>query len=183
MKSLSEEITADLDFAQAEEGGSRLLRILTNRGFHALVCFRIAHRWNGTPLALAGIVLTRLCQIAYGIDIDPRAEIAGGILIYHGVGLVIGSGARLEEHIILFHGVTLGRKFNGKRDGFPHIESGVMIGAGAKLLGALRVGRNSIVGANAVVTFDVPPKSIVKAPASVVVPRAEVMESADVSLR
>ena len=126
-------------------------RALTNRGFHALCFYRIAHRLNRGPLALIGFILTRLCQILYAIDIDPRARIAGGVIIYHGVGVVIGAGAIIESRVILFHGVTLGIKRGGRHDGFPHIESGVILGAGAKLLGRLVVGANSVIGANTVI--------------------------------
>lgn len=152
-------------------------RALTNRGFQALLAYRIAHRLHGTPFSPIGFLLTRACQILYGIDIDPRARIAGGIIIYHGVGLVIGCGATIESRVILFHGVTLGIKRGGRHDGFPYIETGVLLGAGAKLLGRLVVGAESIIGANAVISSDVPPGSVAKPQSIEITPRFAIKES------
>jgi serine O-acetyltransferase len=160
--SLTQELMADLRFSVEECPGNILARALTNRGFHALLAYRIAHRLQRTPLSPLGFLLTRATQIAYGIDIDPQARIAGGVIIYHGMGVVIGSGVMIASRVILFHGVTLGIKRGGYRDGFPMIESGVILGAGAKLLGRLVVGKNSIVGANAVISSDIPADSIAK---------------------
>lgn len=171
MRSLRAEIMADLNFGQENDGGGLTGRALFNRGFHALLCYRIAHYLHGTPLSVLGFVLTRLCQIVYGIDIDPRARIAGGVLIYHGVGLVIGQGVEIEKRVILFQGVTLGIKRVLKDDGFPHIESDVVIGAGAKLFGPIRIGRRTMIGANAVVTIDIPPCSVVRVPYCLVTTR------------
>lgn len=153
---------ADLRFSLKEDPGNRLARALTNRGFHALLAYRIAHRLRKTPLSFVGFLLTRTIQMAYGIDIDPRARLAGGILIYHGVGLVIGSGVVIESRVILFHGVTLGIKRSGKRDGFPYIQSDVILGAGAKLLGPIVVGARSVIGANSVISENIPAGSIAR---------------------
>ncbi len=164
--SLFQELAEDLRFGVAEDGGSKLARALTNRGFHALVIYRLAHRLRRGPLALLAFILTRFCQILYAIDIDPSARIAGGVIIYHGVGLVIGAGAVIEPRVVLFHGVTLGIKRSGRHDGFPHIESNVVLGSGARLLGRLVVGKHSVIGANCVISRDVPAHSLVK-PAAV----------------
>ena len=177
-ESILKELAADLRFGVAEDGGGMFGRALTNRGFHALCFYRIAHRLNRGPLALIGFILTRLCQILYAIDIDPRARIAGGVIIYHGVGVVIGAGAIIESRVILFHGVTLGIKRGGRHDGFPHIESGVILGAGAKLLGRLVVGANSIVGANTGIADDIPPGSIAKVATAQVYPRSSARQPA-----
>jgi serine O-acetyltransferase len=154
------EILADLRIKNT--GGHFFLRLLANRGFHSLFCYRIAHKVAGTPLSFIGIILTRLCQIFYGIDIDPKATIAGGVVIYHGMGLVIGRGVVIESNVTLFHGVTLGIKWSGRGGGYPHVESGVIIGTGAVLLGPIRIGANSIIGANTVITHDIPPSSMVR---------------------
>ncbi len=171
-RSLWAPLQADLQFGQATDGDSKWGRILFNRGFHALVCYRIAHRLRKGPLAFMGLILTRICQMLYSIDIDPRADIAGGIIIYHGVGLVIGQGVIIEERVILFHGVTLGIKRSARNDGFPYIESDTVIGTGAKLLGKIRVGARTVIGANAVVTRDIPANCIVSVPAPTISARS-----------
>jgi serine O-acetyltransferase len=160
--SLLQESLADLRFSLEEDPGNRFARALTNRGFHALLAYRIAHRLRKAPLSFVGFLLTRTIQVIYGIDIDPRAKIAGGIIIYHGVGVVIGSGAVIEPRVILFHGVTLGIKRSGRRDGFPHVETGVILGSGAKLLGKIVIGSKSVIGANAVIVEDIPSGSVAK---------------------
>ena len=174
--SLLQESLADLRFSLEEDPGNRLARVLTNRGFHALLAYRIAHRLRKTPLSFIGFFLTRAIQILYGIDIDPRAKIAGGVIIYHGVGVVIGCGVIIESRVILFHGVTLGIKRGGKRDGFPHVETGVILGTGAKLLGRIVIGAKSIVGANSVITEDIPPGSIAKPAPIQITPRFQPVE-------
>jgi Serine acetyltransferase len=164
--SLFQDLAEDLRFGVSEDGGSLLGRALTNRGFHALAIYRVSHRLRRTPLSPLGLLLTRLCQILYAIDIDPRARIAGGVIIYHGVGLVIGAGVVIKPRVVLFHGVTLGIKRAGRRDGFPRIQSHVVIGSGAKLFGPLVVGEHAVIGANCVISHDVPPHTLVK-PAAV----------------
>jgi serine O-acetyltransferase len=100
-------------------------------------------------------------QIVYGIDISYKASISPGVLIVHGIGFVIGNGVVICSGVKIYHGVTLGIADNGREnDGFPTICSGVTIGAGACVLGRVKVGENSFVGANAVVLKDVPRDSI-----------------------
>src|SRR5699024_8180269 len=104
----------------------------------------------------------------YGIDISYRAKIDGGVIIIHGYGLVIGEGATIDSGVIMYHQVTLGIKGTGENDGFPSIGSGCVLGAGAKLLGPLSVGKNTIIGANVVVTKDVPENVVVTNSAKIV---------------
>jgi serine O-acetyltransferase len=183
MKSLWNEIAADLRFGIENDGGNPLSRILGNRGFHALLCYRIGHRVSGTLFSPIGFILTRLCQILYGIDLDPKAKIAGGVIIYHGVGIVVGGGVTIEPSVILFHGVTIGIKRSGHRDGYPHIESGVIIGTGAALLGPIRIGANTYIGANTVVTQDIPASSVVRSTRPVVEPRDPTRQSVGLHTR
>ncbi len=162
MQSLWREILADLRSGNKGNTRSILVRLLGNRGFHALLAYRVAHRLSGTALSFIGFAVSRMCLIAYGIDIDPRAKIAGGIVIYHGIGIVVGRGVTIESNVVLFHGVTLGNRFSGEGDGFPYVESGVIIGTGAVLLGPIRIGASSFIGANTVVAQDVPPASVIR---------------------
>ncbi len=135
--------------------------LLTYPGLHALVFHRLAH-----PLQLIGIpILPRLvmhvARVLTGIEIHPGARIGRGVFIDHGTGLVIGETAVLGDNVTLFQGVTLGGtgKERGKRH--PTLERNVVVGAGAKVLGSITIGENSIIGANAVVVRDVPPHSTV----------------------
>ena len=92
-----------------------------------------------------------------GVDIHPAAEIAGGVFIDHGVGVVIGETAVIGSNVLIYQGVTLGGtgKETGKRH--PTIEDGVMISAGAKVLGPITIGAHSKIGAGSVVLKNVPP--------------------------
>lgn len=142
------------------------LAVFSNRGFHALFVYRLCNWLNSIHIPLVPLVLTRIVQVLYGIDIDYKAQIKGGIIIIHGVGLVIGEGAIIESGTILYHGVTLGRKTQGKSvpkgDGFPTIGKNCVIGAGAKLLGPVRIGEGSVIGANCVVTNSLDANTLIK---------------------
>ena len=113
--------------------------VFFNRGFHALVSYRIAHSISHLRVPIIPNILTRIVQIFYAIDIDYRCKIDPGVVIMHGVGLVIGKGAIIHRGVILFHQVTVGRRQFGDPipigDGFPSIGKNVILGAGAKLLG------------------------------------------------
>jgi serine O-acetyltransferase len=141
------------------------LKMLTNRGFKAVLCYRLSHAmWEKRVPILPGAV-TRLAQFLYSVDIDFKAILGPGITITHCFGLVIGSEVVIDGDCDLFHGVTLGSRGSEWvgdmiQDGHPHIEAGCILGAGAKVLGPVRIGRNSVIGANAVVTRDVGPNSI-----------------------
>ena len=138
---------------------SAIRRILTRPGPLALVLYRASHKlWvSGHPALAEGVWRLNL-QIT-GADIHPAAEIGGGLRLTHTSGLVIGKGARLGSDMNVLHGVTIGG--SGKRwfdpsfeDGLPEIGDGTEIWAGAKVLGAVKVGRRCHIGANAVVTRD-----------------------------
>lgn len=96
-----------------------------------------------------------------GIEIHPGATIGRGLVIDHGMGVVIGETAVIGDDVLIYHGVTLGgtNRSGGKRH--PTIEADVVIGAGAKILGNVIIGKGAKVGANAVVTRDVPPQATV----------------------
>ncbi len=144
--------------------------IIFNRGFHALLFYRIAHKLYKWKIPLLPLIFTRIIQIAYAIDIDYKANLDGGIVIVHGVGLVIGCGAQVSSNVVLFHGVTLGRRGIGpvisNTDGFPTIEEDCIVCTGAVILGDIIIGKNTTIGANCVVTNNIPPNSIYKIPNS-----------------
>jgi serine O-acetyltransferase len=130
-------------------------------GLHAVVAHRCIHplyRW-GVPFIPR--YLSNVMRFFTGIEIHPGAEIASGLFIDHGMGVVIGETAEIGRNCTLYQGVTLGGTSlqHGKRH--PTLEDNVVVGAGAKILGAIVVGNNSKVAAGAVVVKSVPPNSTV----------------------
>jgi len=143
----------------------RAVRALTSRGFKAILCYRISHLLWQLNVPLLPAILSRISQLLYAVDIDYEARLGPGITVTHCFGLVIGKNVVIDGDCDLFHGVTLGvrgSEWVGDmiEDGHPHIEPDCMIAAGAKILGPIRIGRNSVIGANAVVTRDVPASSV-----------------------
>lgn len=145
-----------------------LQRAITRPGPLAIVLYRFSHRlWTSRLKTLAEIVW-RLNLLLTGADIHPGAEIGGGLRLTHTSGIVIGSGARIGSNVTLLHEVTLGGSSRGFfdesfTDGFPDVGDDSKIGAGAKLLGPIKVGRGCFIGANAVVARDVPDGEVVTA--------------------
>lgn len=142
-----------------------LERVLTRPGPLAIALYRASHwLWARRMHTLAELVW-RANTFLSGADIHPGAEIAGGLRIVHTSGLVVGKGVVIGSGVTLLHGVTLGGSARGffgddAPDGFPVIEDDCKISAGAKVLGPVRVGRGSLVGANAVVAKDLPPGTV-----------------------
>lgn len=155
---------------------------VTNRGLQTLVLYRVSHTLWRHRIPLLPLVLTRLCQHLYAVDIACEASLGPGIVIVHGFGLVIGNQTRIDGQCILFHGVTFGDRgsewvASDVPDGHPTVGPGCVFGAGAKVLGPIRVGANSVVGANAVVLRDVPPDSVVAGVPGRVVGRRPLMDA------
>ena len=105
--------------------------------------------------------MSQLGRFLTGIEIHPGATIGRRFFIDHGMGVVIGETAEIGEDVMIYHGVTLGGRSLAKVKRHPTIGDRVTIGAGAKILGPITIGRDSAVGANAVVVKDAPPESIV----------------------
>jgi len=135
--------------------------LLYFKGFHALEAWRVAHWLFGRGRqALARWLQNRISEV-FGADIHPAARIGSGILVDHGSGVVIGETAVIEDDVSLLHEVTLGGTGKQTGDRHPKIRAGVLIGAGAKLLGNVVVGEGAKIGAGSVVLADVPPHSTV----------------------
>ncbi len=135
--------------------------LLFFKGFQALQAYRIAHwLWRAGRRDFALLVQSRVSEI-FGLDIHPAARVGRGIMIDHAHGIVIGETAEVGDNVSLLHSVTLGG--TGKEDGdrHPKIGDGVLIGAGAKVLGNIRVGACSRIASGSVVLSDVPPKTTV----------------------
>ncbi len=136
--------------------------VLTSNGLHAIWLYRIAHFFWLIKLKLLAKILSNVARIVTGVDIHPAARIGKGLVIDHGSGVVIGESTQMGEDILIYQGVTLGgtgNKSEAKRH--PTICSHVMIGAGAKVLGNIKIGANARIGANAVVLKDAPPGSTI----------------------
>lgn len=143
--------------------------VLFFKGFQALTAQRIAHwLWRERRVDLAHYLQMRMSEV-FTVDIHPAARIGKGIMIDHAHGIVIGETAVVGDDVSMLHSVTLGG--TGKEDGdrHPKIGSGVLIGAGAKILGNISVGSCSRIAAGSVVLADVPPrKTVAGVPARVV---------------
>lgn len=140
---------------------SKLEVILTYSGFHALVMYRFAHFMYLHNYKLLARFVSQFTKFLTGIEIHPAAKIGSGVFIDHGEGVVIGETAEIGNNVVLYQGVTLGGtgKDRGKRH--PTIEDGVMISAGAKVLGPFTVGKNAKIGAGSIVLKPVPPNATV----------------------
>ncbi|WP_259067122.1 serine O-acetyltransferase [Mucilaginibacter sp. X4EP1] len=165
---LFKEINDDLKAAKRFSLTNKAIIFFFNRGFHALLFYRFSNLFYRCKIPLLPSILTRIVQVLYGIDIDFKAQIKGGIVIVHGVGLVVGSGVIIQPDVILFHGVTLGRRGVGPvispSDGYPAIERGCIICTGAVLLGNIKIGENTTIGANCLITTNIAANSVCKLP-------------------
>ena len=130
-------------------------------GFHALTIHRISHRLWKYNFPLLPRVISHFTRFFTGIEIHPGAKIGRGVFIDHGMGVVIGETSEIGDGCLLYQGVTLGGtgKESGKRH--PTLESNVVVGAGAKVLGGICVGTNTRIGAGSVVVKNVAANSTV----------------------
>ncbi|MBK4775278.1 serine O-acetyltransferase [Candidatus Pantoea edessiphila] len=133
--------------------------LLYLKGFQALQCYRISHwLWNQGRNALA-IYLQNEISAYFGVDIHPAAKIGKGIMLDHATGIVIGETAVIENDVSILQSVTLGSTGKVIGDRHPKIREGVMIGAGAKVLGNIEIGKGAKIGAGSVVLKNVPPNT------------------------
>ncbi len=129
--------------------------VLCYPGFQALVLHRISHKLWNYQLPLLPRILSQLTRTLTGIEIHPGAKIGKGVFIDHGMGVVIGETSEIGDRCLLYQGVTLGGtgKDSGKRH--PTLQENVVVGAGAKVLGAIDIGSNTRIGAGSVVVKNV----------------------------
>ncbi|MFZ0712761.1 serine O-acetyltransferase, partial [Mycobacterium sp.] len=135
---------------------STLQVVFAYPGVHAIWGHRVSHWLWGRGAKVAARTLGEVTRILTGVDIHPGATLGTGLFIDHATGVVIGETAEVGDDVTIYHGVTLGGsgKDTGKRH--PTIGDRVIIGAGAKVLGAIKIGDDSRIGANAVVVKEVP---------------------------
>lgn len=160
---LGEAFRADiLAVADRDPACARLIEpVLYFKGFHAIQTHRLAHwLWNAGRRDLALYLQSRASEV-FQVDINPAARLGKGIFLDHATGLVVGQTAVIEDDVSILHGVTLGGTGKERSDRHPKIRRGVLLGAGAKILGNIEVGHCSRVAAGSVVLQPVPPNSTV----------------------
>jgi len=158
-EAIRRDLTAVLERDPAARGVAQ--PFLHYKGFHALEAHRVAHwLWDEGRHPLAFFLQNRISEV-FAVDIHPAARIGKGILIDHGTSVVIGETAVVGDDVSMLHEVTLGGTGKESGDRHPKVGSGVMIGAGAKILGNVRIGNGSKVAAGSVVLNEVPPHSTV----------------------
>jgi serine O-acetyltransferase len=158
-EALRRDLTAVLQRDPAARGLAQ--PFLHYKGFHALQAHRVAHwLWGKGRESLACYLQSRVSEV-FAVDIHPAARMGKGILIDHGTGVVIGETAVVGDDVSLLHEVTLGGTGKECGDRHPKVGNGVMIGAGAKILGNVRIGNGSKVAAGSVVLHEVPPHATV----------------------
>jgi serine O-acetyltransferase len=140
---------------------SKLEVLLCYPGLHALWMHRVAHWFWRHRLRLAARLLSQITRAVTGIEIHPGARIGPGFFIDHGMGVVIGETAEIGANVTVYHGVTLGGTSTRAGKRHPTLQDGVVVGAGAAVLGDILIGSNSRIGANAVVVKPVPSNSVV----------------------
>ncbi|MEO1677802.1 MAG: serine O-acetyltransferase [Pseudomonadota bacterium] len=171
MSGIAALIRADFSAIRQRDPAARgfLDTALTYPGLHAALAHRLAHGlWRARWRTLARI-LSYLARMATGVDIHPGARIGPGLFIDHGSGVVIGETAEVGRDVTLYHGVTLGGVSWSPGKRHPTLGDGVMVGAGAKILGPITLGARARVGANSVVVEAVPEEAtVVGIPARIV---------------
>lgn len=135
---------------------SVLTPFLWFKGFLSLAAYRVAHHfWNAGRTHIAHYLQSHVSE-TFSVDIHPAAKIGCGILLDHATGFVVGETAVIENNVSILHAVTLGGTGKTRGDRHPKVRSGVLIGAGAKILGNIEIGTCAKVGAGSVVLEDVP---------------------------
>ena len=159
------ELRRDLTAAQERDPAARTLGrvdiLLTYGGVQALLTHRVAHALDEVGVPLAPHALAYVSKAVTGVEIHPAARIGDSLFIDHGAGVVIGETAEIGDNVTIYQGVTLGGTGFQRGKRHPTVDSDVVIGSGAKLLGPIHVGRGAKVGANSVIIHDVPPNSTV----------------------
>lgn len=148
--------------------------LLFENGYQAVVLHRIAHWFKRNGIPVLGPMVARFNQFLTGVEIGPGAEIGPGLRIAHGQGIVIGGYAKVGRNALLLHQVTIGSPSPSRVESMPVIGDNVFIGAGAKVIGGIKVGDDVFIGVNAIVARDIPANSRVLCKAGIdVSPRTD----------
>lgn len=153
-----ERIKEDIDcIFERDPAAQSVLEVVTSYpGFHAVLIHRISHRFWLAGFRLLARMFSHIGRWLTGIEIHPGAQIGRRFFIDHGMGVVVGETAVIGDDCTLYHGVTLGGTSWKKGKRHPTLHDGVVIGAGAKILGPIEIGRNARIGSNSVVLKPVP---------------------------
>lgn len=135
--------------------------IILYPGFHILIWYKISHWFYKHSFFFIARLISQLGKFFTGIEIHPGAKIGKRLIIDHGTGIVIGETATIGNDCIIYHNVTLGGTGKDKKKRHPDIGNNVMLGAGAQIIGPIKIGNNVKIGANATVYRDIPDNSTV----------------------
>jgi serine O-acetyltransferase len=160
-RELRQDLTAAQERDPAARGIGRLEILLTYGGVQALLAHRVAHALHEAGVPVAPHAVANASRVLTGVEIHPAAKIGDALFIDHGAGVVIGETAEIGDNVTLYQAVTLGGTGFARGKRHPTVHDDVVVGAGAKLLGAIEVGEGSKIGANSVVINDVPARSTV----------------------
>ena len=151
-------IKKDIEYIMENDPAARtkLEVFLLYPSIHARLAHMISHFLYKKNLLFLARLISQIARFLTGIEIHPGATLGAGILIDHGMGVVIGETAELGDRITIYHGTTLGGTGKEKGKRHPTVGDNVVIGAGSKVLGNIKIGSNSKIGANSVVINDVP---------------------------
>jgi serine O-acetyltransferase len=160
---LLQSIRGDIQAAKDRDPAatSTLEVIFAYPGFHARQLHRLSHTLHSHGLRLPARLISHLGRALTGIEIHPCAQIGEGFFIDHGMGVVIGETAVIGDNCHLYQGVTLGGTSTKRAKRHPTLGDGVVVGAGAKVIGAVNIGAGSKIGAGSVVVTNVPPNATV----------------------
>ena len=159
LKSVSEDVRAVFRHDPAARNVLEVL--LVYPGFQARQWHRIAHTLRKWHIPFLPRAISHLGRFLTGIEIHPGAKIGQGFFIDHGMGVVIGETAEIGDNVVLYQGVTLGGTSMKKEKRHPTLGNNVVVGSGARLIGAITIGDNSKVGSGSVVIASVPPNATV----------------------
>jgi len=174
---MKEDINMILELDPAAK--SKFEVFFTYSGLHAVWIHLIAHKLYKRKFATLSRVISQISRFITGIEIHPGAQVGRRLFIDHGMGVVIGETCRIGNNVTIYQGVTLGGTGKEETKRHPDLDDNVLVAAGAKVLGNIRIGENSKIGANSVVLINVPKDStVVGIPARVVKQAGEKVKGA-----
>lgn len=181
LKTIKTDLNAVLEKDPAARNRAEVF--LTYSGFHAICMYRFAHFLYLHNYKLCARIVSQFSRFLTGIEIHPAAKIGNGVFIDHGAGVVIGETAEIGNDCTIYQGVTLGGTGKDKGKRHPTLKNGVMVAAGAKILGPFTVGKHAKIGAGSVVLKEVPDNAtVVGVPGRVVRIKGERVDDLDQNL-